>query len=177
MYTAVSQTFSQTSKIANQWVVKNVLNSESILNFWRRMGSVPGGKKIFTKALGTLVPYSGSIPARIDELDAGRCRVTLLDRRRSRNHLDSIHAVALMNVAELSSGLALLTALPPDARGILKGFSIDYHRKSRGSIIAESEAPKVVTNEEADYLVDCTLRDGDGRTVAVAHAKWRVGPA
>lgn len=176
MYSAVSHTLSQTSKLANQWVAKKILNPAQLVSIWDRLSLLPGGKKAFTKLLGTLIPYTGSIPVQIEELHRGHATVVMQDRRRARNHLSSLHAVALMNVAEMASGLALFSALPSDARGILKGFSIDYHKKARGPITAESQTPKVQSNDEAEYLVDVSLKDQTGEVVAVAKAKWRVGP-
>lgn len=172
MYSALSHT----SKMANQWLSHSVLQPASILKSWERLSNIPGGKRVFTKVLGTLIPYTGSVPVTVKALKPGSSVVELRDKRSARNHLNSLHAVALMNLAEFSSGLALFTSLPPGMRSILKGFSIDYHKKARGTIIAESQAPKVTAGTETEYLIDVALKNKQGDVVAVAQAKWRVSP-
>ena len=143
---------------------------------WEKWSVRPGGKAIFSALLGRLVPYSGTIGARIEELRPGYSRVTLRDRRKVRNHLRSIHAIALMNMAELSTGLALNYAMRPDARSILKGLSIDYTKKARGTLTAEANAPVLTSNEEREITVETAIRDEDGDVVATAQARWLVGP-
>jgi uncharacterized protein (TIGR00369 family) len=143
---------------------------------WLQWSGRPGGKAVFSWILGRLVPYSGTIGARVEELRDGYARVTLRDRRIVRNHLRSIHAIALMNLAELSTGLALNYAMRPDTRSILKGLSIDYTKKARGTLTAEATAPVLESNAEQDIVVRTDIRDAAGDVVATAEARWRVGP-
>ena len=143
---------------------------------WARWSGRPGGKAMFSWLLGRLVPYSGTIGARVEELRPGYARVTLQDRRRVRNHLRSIHAVALMNMAEFATGLALNYAMRPDARSILKGLSIDYTKKARGTLTAEATAPVLESNEEREITMETAIRDAEGDVVATARARWLVGP-
>ena len=143
---------------------------------WRRLRLLPGGRILFSRFLGWWVPYSGSIRPRVIALAPGYARVELKDRRRVRNHLNSIHAVALANLAELASGLATITALPPGVRGIVTQLSVEYVKKARGLLVAESrcEIPRVV--DEVDWSVHATIVDSAGDTVAHATVHWRLGP-
>lgn len=143
---------------------------------WERLSGRPGGKAVFSWLLGRMVPYSGSIGARVEELRPGHARVALRDRRRVRNHLRSIHAVALMNLAELATGLALNVGMRPDARSILKGLSMEYHKKARGTLTAQADAPLLESSDERDVEVRTEIRDEAGDVVASAVARWRVGP-
>ena len=62
-------------------------------------------------------------------LRAGYAEVRMADRRAVRNHLDSVHAVALANLAELAGNVALMYSLPDDARFIMSGMEIEYLKK------------------------------------------------
>jgi len=124
----------------------------------------------------SLVPYSGSTGARIVALEPGRVRIRLRDRQRVRNHLRSIHAIALTNVGELASGLALLTALSPDVRGIVTRLEVDFIRKARGTVAATSSCEPPHVSGPTDHLVRADLRDEAGDRVATVTATWRLEP-
>lgn len=143
---------------------------------WERWSGRPGGKAMFSFLLGRIVPYTGSIGATVEELRPGYSRVTMRDRRRVRNHLRSVHAIALMNMAELSTGLALNVGMRADTRSILKGLSIEYVKKARGTLTAEANAPVLENNEEREITVQTAIRDEAGDVVATAEARWLVGP-
>jgi acyl-coenzyme A thioesterase PaaI-like protein len=96
----------------------------SLRRNWDRLSPLPGGKLLFSKVLGAVAPYSGSIDPRILELQPGYARISMSDRRAVRNHLQSIHAAAIVNLAELCGNLAVLYTLPEGDRMIVRGFSI-----------------------------------------------------
>lgn len=154
------------------------MNSQFVLDQWNKLNKIPFGKKLFSSLLGRLVPYSGSVNPHIEELSKGRALVSIQDKRKVRNHLNSIHAIALVNLAELTSGLALISALPKNARAILVGFEIEYLKKSRGKISGFSEVkdlPEVIV-ESLDKNIVFELKNTQGEVVAKGIAKWKVGP-
>jgi len=143
---------------------------------WRRLAGFPGGKWLFSRLLGRHVPYTGSLGAMVRVLEPGYCRVELRDRRRLRNHLDCIHAMAVANLAEMATGLALLNSLPDGRRGILTGFSIDYLKKARGTLVAECRCQSPADIPDSEHELGGEIRDRDGLLVAVARARWLTGP-
>jgi len=151
---------------------------QRLRSLWRRLAPLPGGRWLFALLLGRFVPYSATLGARVELLDPGHCRVVLRDRRAVRNHLDSVHAMALANLAELASGLAVVVGLPAGVRGIVTAFSISYVKKARGRLRAECLVRglnDVRSEEERD--ADVTITDAGGDVVARATARWRLRPA
>ena len=143
---------------------------------WRQLSSLPGGRWLFSRLLGYMAPYTGSIGASVEELKPGYCRVKLKDRRAVRNHLRSIHAIALCNLGEVATGLALMNSLPDRARGILVKICADYHHKARGTLQAECRCNIPPDNHEQQYEVVATLTDASGETVTTVTATWLIGP-
>src|SRR5438552_15437139 len=144
----------------------------AILRTWQRLRNRPFGKTLFSMIIGRMAPYTGSMGARVEELEPGHARWTMRDRRKVRNHLDSIHAVALVNLAEVTSGTAMLTALPAGTRGIVTGLSITYVKKARGLLTAECRCSVPEIHGETTYDVHADIRDQTGDTVAKATVSW-----
>jgi acyl-coenzyme A thioesterase PaaI-like protein len=148
----------------------------TLTNAWARLAPLPFGTWLFSKLLGFMNPYSGAVGARVVTLEPGYAVLRLRDRRGVRNHLDSVHAIALANVAEMASGLAMLAALPVGARGIVAAIRIEYLKKARGTLVAESRIilPDVTRDGTHDFTSE--VRDAAGDVVARATVTWKLGP-
>ena len=151
--------------------------SERLALLWDRCARIPGGRWAFSRMLGVMIPYTGSIGARVEVLRPGHARVTLRDRRAVRNHLGSIHALALANLGEVTSGLATLMSLPPGTRSIVTELTIEYLKKARGTLTAESHVTvPTAISAATDVVVPCEIVDASGDTVARTRVRWRLAP-
>src|SRR4030095_9327540 len=121
------------------------------------LSCVPAGKAVFSRLVGRMAPYTGSIPAQVTVLRTGYAEVAMATRKAVRNHLDCVHAIALANLAELAGNVALFYSLPDDARFIVSGMEIEYVKKARGTIKAIGEPPGPRTSARAAHGVPLGL--------------------
>ena len=150
----------------------------AVMRWWSRLSTLPAGRFLFSLALGWFIPYTGSIRARVEEIRPGYARLAMADRRRVRNHLESIHAVALLNLGEVTSGLAVFSALSADMRGILTEIRAQYLKKARGRLraFAEFHPPELAGHaEDTSCEVEARIEDAAGDTVTVVRAVWLIG--
>jgi len=143
---------------------------------WDRLSTLPAGTHLFSRFVGRAAPYTGTIDAHVAELRDGYARVVLRDRPAVRNHLRCVHAIALANLAGLCGNVAVAYALPDDARFIVAGMSIEYLKKARGTITAESRPPAIASGTRAEYAVEVEMRDPAGTLVARATLRTLIGP-
>lgn len=147
-----------------------------LLKAWNKLLEIPGGKVLFSWLVGQIAPYSGSIRPAVQALAPGHCKIYLRERRGLRNHLNSVHAIATANLAELASGMAVVCSIPKESRGILVGFRIEYKKKGRGVLTAESRFDSGPVSSDGEHEVAVSVHDAQGDLVAEAHARWLVSP-
>jgi len=143
---------------------------------WDRLSEQPFGTRLFSVFVGRAAPYTGSIDAHVVELREGYAKVLLADKPSVRNHLRCVHAIALANLAELCGNVAVAYALPDDARFIVAGMSIEYLKKARGTITAESRPPVLSSSARAEHAVHVEMTNAEGEVVARATLRTLIGP-
>ncbi|HEX2717194.1 MAG TPA: DUF4442 domain-containing protein [Gemmatimonadaceae bacterium] len=148
----------------------------TIRDLWHRFAPLPAGRWLFSRVLGRIVPYTGSIRPDVRELGPGGAVIALHDRRAVRNHLNSLHALALANLAELTTGLPLAFGVQPAARTILVSLTVDFVKKARGTVTATSSFPPPDATRDGEIEIPVEIRDAAGDVVTRARARWRYGP-
>ena len=148
----------------------------TVLKTWQTLSKYPFGKRLFDLGIRLYIPYTGSMSARVLELRPGFAKVSIRDRRRLRNHLRSVHAIALANLVEYTGNLALACGLPDDARFIVKSIQVDYLKKARGMITGVCDAPIVTNSIKQEITLDVALLNGSQEKVAHGRLLTQTGP-
>ncbi|MBI1861268.1 MAG: DUF4442 domain-containing protein [Deltaproteobacteria bacterium] len=147
-----------------------------ILKTWLAFQRIPLiGRFLFRFAVRRFAPYSSSIYPDVEKLELGFARASMRDRKCLRNPFQSVHAIALANLGELVTGLAVLTAMPAGRRGIVNAFTIHFHKKARGRISCECRT--AFPDQDGPFQVKADLVDGSGVRVADVIASWEIGSA
>ena len=157
--------------------LKKVASPSTLRLLWNTLRAVPGGGVIMGRLVGRMAPYTGTIRPEVVSLEPGYAKVRMADRPAVRNHLACVHAIALMNLGEATTGLAMMVSMPDDARGIITHLSMEYLKKARGPITGECSCAQVSSTERREYDVVADLKNEAGEVVARATAKWMVGPS
>ncbi len=149
-----------------------------ILSLYRRFTRWPAGHWLFSRAVCFKAPYFASISPLVTRLEPGRCEARIRQRRRISNHIGTVHAIAMCNLAELAGGLMVDASLPADMRWIPKGMEVKYQAKALGVLQAEATplSPIVSAASGYDLPVLVSLRDGKGVEVFQAQIAMWVSP-
>ena len=149
--------------------------SKLLITNWNRVKNIPCGNYLFSKIVGKLIPYTGSISPLVMTIESGRAVVKLKDHRKIRNHLKSIHAIALANLGEFTTGLSLMSQLDENASAILVNIETTYLKKARGTLTAEANSPMPnLTERDTKHPIRAVIKNEQGDVVCEVCATWQV---
>ena len=150
----------------------------NVLAAYRRISRWPAGRWLFSRLVFWKAPYFASSAPRIELLEPGRGIATLAHRRRVTNHLGTVHAIALCNLAEFVGGLACDASIPPSMRWIPKGMTVAYLKKAVGRMRAIATPAFPPREAEAGYELplEVVVEDPAGAVVFRATIAMWVSP-
>ena len=150
----------------------------SVLSTYQNLARWPAGRWLFSRLVCWKAPYFSSITPRIDSLEPGRCIATLRHRRGVTNHLGTVHAIALCNLAEFTGGLACDAGIPPSMRWIPKGMTVAYLKRAVGTMRATATPgfPPRAAAEGYELPFEVVVEDSRGEAVFRASIAMWVSP-
>lgn len=149
--------------------------SAPVLDLYRRLQHWPAGTWLFSRAVCFKAPYFASIAPRITLLEPGRCEGRIAHRRKVTNHIGTVHAIALCNLAELTAGLMVDASLPKGMRWIPKGMEVEYLAKATGTQHAVATPEQAIVAAETGYALPVKVQvcnDGGTAVFQARIAMW-----
>lgn len=150
----------------------------STLDTWNRLATRPGGRWLFSRMVCLKAPYFSSIRPTFVDLRPGRAEVTIKKRRAVFNHIGTVHAIAMCNMAELAGGTMTDVSVPATHRWIPRGMTVRYLLKATTDLraVAIPESPFPGPGESADCLVRVEVTDTEDALVFDAGIMMYISP-
>ena len=147
------------------------------LQAWNRLEKFPGGKWLFARLLCFRAPYFATIKPAFIALRPGFCEVAIRKRRRVLNHIGTVHAIAMCNMAELAAGVMTEATIPHTHRWIPKGMQVEYLKKAQTGLRALCKLDPLPEFAAAmDMPVTVNVLDDEDNEVFRAIITMRVSP-
>lgn len=138
------------------------------LKIYNRLHGIPSGKRIFSFIVGKQAPYFSTIRPLFEELEPGKCVISMKKRRSVTNHLKTVHAIAMCNLVELAGGICTDVTVPEGVRWIPKGMTVEYLALAKSSLkgICNIDLQELNTWDlNNDFPVEVNLFDTTGNVV------------
>ena len=131
------------------------------LTLWNKISALPQGKWSFSRMLCLKAPYFGSISPLFQQLKPQYCEVSIKKKRAVLNHLNTVHAIAMCNMAELAGGTMTEVTVPSTHRWIPKGMTVEYLKKAETDLVAIATPVDINYDWEkaGEYLVNVDVLD------------------
>lgn len=149
-----------------------------VIKTYDKMASKPFGRKLFSKYVCFKAPYFGSISPTFTALSDGYAEVTVNNRRKVRNHIGTVHAIAMCNMAELAGGTMTEVSIPRSMRWIPIGMEVQYLKKAdTNQIRAQARfLNTAIEGEKQDVKVEVNMLDDNDVSVCRCEITMRVSP-
>ena len=122
-------------------------------------------------------PYFGSIKPLFAELRPEFCKVQIKKRRSVLNHIGTVHAIAMCNMAELAAGTMTEVTIPSTHRWIPKEMTVQYLQKADSDLSAVATPASTLNLTSAgEYIVTVNVMDKSGSLVFTANITMWVSP-
>jgi len=140
---------------------------------YRQLARWPLGRWLFSKAVCWKAPYFASIHPHVVDYLEGYTEVRIPDRRSMHNHIGTVHAIALCNLAELCGAMTVDSCMPAHLRWIPSGMTVRYLKKASGTITGKCSLDTAAVRE-GPVVAHVEALDPQGTLVFVADITFHV---
>lgn len=126
------------------------------------------GNATFSKKICEIVPYFATIEPEFVDLQPGYSEVTMPNTTKVHNHLGTVHAIAMCNLAEIAAGLMADVSIPETCRWIPVGMNVRYLAKAKSDLRGIANGRGIDWENTGDKDIPVSILDSDGLEVCSA---------
>jgi len=126
------------------------------------------GNSTFSKKICEIVPYFATIEPEFVDLQPGYSEVTMPNTTKVHNHLGTVHAIAMCNLAEIAAGLMADVSIPETCRWIPVGMNVRYLAKAKSDLRGIANGRGIDWENTGDKDIPVSILDSDGLEVCSA---------
>lgn len=128
------------------------------------------------------VPFTGTAALRYEQLTADRVVVSIVNQRRVQNHIEGVHAAAMVLLAETATGMAVGMHVRDDCLPLAKTIHVDFKRRAQGNLravarVSQAQRDLMQKNDKGEVSVLVEVTDESGAAPIQCEYLWAWIPA
>ncbi|MDX1668759.1 MAG: DUF4442 domain-containing protein [Limnobacter sp.] len=137
--------------------------------------------RAMTLVFGQAVKYFRTSGCKYEWIETNHSIVSIKNRTAVQNHLGSVHAVAMIMIAESATGALVGLNLPANVVPVIKRMEVDYRKRAKGDMRAEAmltqeQIQSMQTMERGEVDVAVTITDEENKEPVFVRALWAWTP-
>ena len=140
---------------------------------------------LLNKILHRVIPFNKPHSINVVKVESDAIKLKLPFKKKNLNHIKSLHACAMLTVAEYASGMSLIRKLDPGKfRIILKEISMTYHYQGKTDAFASYSVtddfikgnvlPVLENQEFAEVPCEVDIFDTHNNLLARGKVQWHI---
>lgn len=151
-----------------------------IVNFANKMPQGVG-QFILTRAFNSQVKLAGTASLKILGTDGKSVTFFQENKKKVQNHIGSVHAAAMVLLAESATGFIVGINLPGDKLPLIKSMNLDYVKRASGDMkatasLTNEQIQLMQTSEKGEVLVKVVVTDENDIEPVIAQMLWAWVP-
>lgn len=137
--------------------------------------------RAMTLIFGRAVKYFRTSGCKFEWIETNHAIVSIKNKSAVQNHIGSVHAVAMLMVAESATGALVGLNVPANSIPVIKRMEVDYRKRSKGDMKAEAMLTQeqilaMQTEEKGEVDVAVTVTDSENKEPIFVRAIWAWTP-
>jgi acyl-coenzyme A thioesterase PaaI-like protein len=144
-----------------------------------KVNKVPRSMRSFvlTKIFCTTVKFAKTASIKLVSVTNTQAVLTLENKKKVRNHIGGIHAIAAALLAESATGIVFGMNVLDSCIPLLKSMTIHYQRRMKGNLtaiakISEADVQTIENSDKGTLIVSVEITDETQQQPIICEMEW-----